>query len=271
MTEHVILALDKATPQGRAPAAGDTYLLPRSMHVAEGAQFISKVADGASAVAHHLDTENALSTSGSKLFSLSNNTTEKAYFDKDGALVQPGVGGSDNVAIGEGVLTLATAGTQNVAIGSFAMAASSLTSATRGNVAIGASALGAADGGEHNVVLGHQSGLRITFTDFNVMLGSQTNMGVSTGDTGSNNIFIGRRAAYDETGSGKLFIDGYGDRGDEATGRAESIIYGVMSATVGDQELHLNAKLLLSQIPTSDPANAGEVWNDSGTLKVSAG
>ena len=31
------------------------------------------------------------------------------------------------------------------------------------------------------------------------------------------------------------------------------------------------AKLILSNLPTSDPAAAGQVWNDSGTLKISAG
>ena len=30
-------------------------------------------------------------------------------------------------------------------------------------------------------------------------------------------------------------------------------------------------KMILSGLPTSDPTNAGELWNDSGTLKVSAG
>mgnify|MGYP000306601581 CR=1 FL=1 len=30
-------------------------------------------------------------------------------------------------------------------------------------------------------------------------------------------------------------------------------------------------KLVLSGVPTSDPVNAGEVWNDVGTLKISAG
>ena len=29
--------------------------------------------------------------------------------------------------------------------------------------------------------------------------------------------------------------------------------------------------VVLSNLPTSDPANAGQLYNDSGTLKVSAG
>jgi len=27
----------------------------------------------------------------------------------------------------------------------------------------------------------------------------------------------------------------------------------------------------VSDLPTSDPNNAGQLWNDSGTLKISAG
>jgi len=30
-------------------------------------------------------------------------------------------------------------------------------------------------------------------------------------------------------------------------------------------------KIMMANLPTSDPSNAGQLWNDSGTLKVSAG
>jgi hypothetical protein len=30
-------------------------------------------------------------------------------------------------------------------------------------------------------------------------------------------------------------------------------------------------KIIMANLPTSDPSNAGQLWNDSGTLKVSAG
>ena len=33
----------------------------------------------------------------------------------------------------------------------------------------------------------------------------------------------------------------------------------------------LTQKVILSNLPTSDPANAGQLYNDSGTLKISAG
>ena len=33
----------------------------------------------------------------------------------------------------------------------------------------------------------------------------------------------------------------------------------------------LTQKVILSNLPTSDPNNAGQLYNDSGTLKISAG
>jgi hypothetical protein len=33
----------------------------------------------------------------------------------------------------------------------------------------------------------------------------------------------------------------------------------------------LTQKVIMANLPTSDPTNAGQLWNDSGTLKVSAG
>jgi len=31
------------------------------------------------------------------------------------------------------------------------------------------------------------------------------------------------------------------------------------------------AVVMMSSLPTSDPSNAGQLYNDSGTLKISAG
>jgi hypothetical protein len=30
-------------------------------------------------------------------------------------------------------------------------------------------------------------------------------------------------------------------------------------------------KVMATDLPTSDPNNAGQLWNDSGTVKISAG
>lgn len=82
MTAYRPIALNTAAPDWRVPQSGDTYLIDRDVDI--NAKFISKVADGASAVAHEFDTENDLATSGAKLLSLKNNGVEKASIDKDG-------------------------------------------------------------------------------------------------------------------------------------------------------------------------------------------
>ena len=40
---------------------------------------------------------------------------------------------------------------------------------------------------------------------------------------------------------------------------------------VGDSSIDANGTVVLANLPTSDPTVAGQLWNDSGTLKVSAG
>ena len=84
MAEREILVLDESTPQIEAAQSGDTYLFPRDVHFADGIKLLSKAADGASAIGFEFDTENALSTSGSKLLSIKNNGSEKFGITKDG-------------------------------------------------------------------------------------------------------------------------------------------------------------------------------------------
>jgi BarA-like signal transduction histidine kinase len=43
-----------------------------------------------------------------------------------------------------------------------------------------------------------------------------------------------------------------------------------MSATL-DMNANSIANVYMSTLPTSDPASAGQLWNDGGTVKVSAG
>lgn len=79
----------------------------------------SAVANGASAVAYTLDTASTYSTAGAKLVSWKNNTTEKAYLDKDGMMVAPyfrlsAVGGLANCSSaleGEVIIGGSTGGT----------------------------------------------------------------------------------------------------------------------------------------------------------------
>ena len=32
-----------------------------------------------------------------------------------------------------------------------------------------------------------------------------------------------------------------------------------------------SGKVMATDLPTSDPSNAGQLWNDNGTVKISAG
>lgn len=44
----------------------------------------------------------------------------------------------------------------------------------------------------------------------------------------------------------------------------------ITDGSTGDGKLYAS-DLVLDSLPTTDPTNAGQIWNDSGTLKVSAG
>ncbi len=39
----------------------------------------------------------------------------------------------------------------------------------------------------------------------------------------------------------------------------------------GTVMLNESGKVMATDLPTSDPSNAGQLWNDSGTVKISAG
>ena len=82
--------------------------------------------------------------------------------------------------------------------------------------------------------------MRIQGQDFNTFIGFQVNQGIATGTAGSRNIYIGHKAGWDETGDDTLIIDN-ADRGSEALGRTDALIYGVMNATPSSQTLVLNA------------------------------
>ncbi len=63
------------------------------------------------------------------------------------------------------------------------------------------------------------------------------------------------------------------------TGGKKTFIYGKSSTKRninlpddnGELMINNNGKVMASDLPTSDPNNAGQLWNDSGTVKISAG
>ena len=49
-------------------------------------------------------------------------------------------------------------------------------------------------------------------------------------------------------------------------------IYGFYKAVIySDGPQELTGTLTLSGLPTADPVAAGQLWNDAGTVKISAG
>ena len=39
----------------------------------------------------------------------------------------------------------------------------------------------------------------------------------------------------------------------------------------GTLMINNSGKVMATELPTSDPSNAGQLWNDDGTVKISAG
>jgi hypothetical protein len=174
---------------------------------------------------------------------------------------------SKNVLIGQGAGELLPAGAEkNVILGQDAVDGTS-NAGVDNNVIIGNAAAGTTSGSfASNVIVGTDAAIRVSGALSNVIIGSTAAQQLTGGDdntvigpwtatvgltTGSSNIFIGHDAAYDETGSNTLIIDN-ADRGSEAAGRTDSLIYGIMSATAADQTLTLNASVSISETLTVD-------------------
>jgi len=50
-----------------------------------------------------------------------------------------------------------------------------------------------------------------------------------------------------------------------------SVVNLTATGLVSTDDLTASGTVILSALPTSDPTVAGQLWNDTGTLKVSAG
>lgn len=166
----------------------------------------------------------------------------------------------------------------NVAIGRNA-----LTSVTTGDytTAVGTNCGQSVVGGTANSLFGYQCGLNLTSSQ-NSLFGYQTGANISSGNThtaigyealkaittASGCIGVGFKAGTYETGGNKLFIDAL-DRTNEATGRTDSIIYGVMNSTASSQELYLNSKLFARHLTSATKTNC--LYYDTSTKEISYG
>jgi hypothetical protein len=150
--------------------------------------------------------------------------------------------------IGRSAGIAATTGIKNTVVGS--LSATSLSSGAN-NTVVGQGAATALSIGSDNVVIGYRAGRAIA------------------GD--SNSVFVGAYAGRYETAGSALYIDGL-DRGNEADGKLESLLYGVFNSNPASQTLRVNAITNITQKlrigDTTAPTYALEV---AGVTKTESG
>jgi len=101
--------------------------------------------------------------------------------------------------------------------------------------------------GTNNTALGDQAGENHTSGGTNTYIGAQSGQVASTG---SGNVHLGFFSGGQNTLDSRLIIDNQ-DQGSEANEITDSIIYGVMSATVASQTLRFNASVGVGVTPTA--------------------
>lgn len=176
---------------------------------------------------------------------------------------QNNTSGSNNTSIGKEACGFISYGNNNSALGYEAIRGNTSGS---GNSGLGRRALYANQAGSNNVAAGNEAVLFLNGGSSNVALGYQAGKNEPNGTdslvTANNSIFIGAQAKGVESSTNQIVI------GDSAIGLGSNTTVLGSTATTQTQ---IFGGIVLPGLPTADPVNAGELWNDSGTLKVSAG
>lgn len=215
-----------------------TEIVNGNRNIAIGADSMFQAADCDDCVAIGFGTMN--NNSGSVNLGIGTRALYKASGNNNVAIgSDAGYGittGWDNIAIGTGSVYNLKTGKNNVGIGTYALRGATNSDQSNYNVAIGYGAaqnIGRYSG--NNVVIGANAAASLSGADYCIVIGS------------------GQNVAADE--NYQLNIGG--------------LLMG--SLATGAAYLTVNGGLVLPNIPTSDPGVAGRVWNDNGTLKISAG
>lgn len=178
--------------------------------------------------------------------------------------------GKFNIGIGYTAIPALTTGEHNVCLGYGAM--SSSETATY-NVAIGFGTLYKNSNGRENVCIGTNAGSGAEKRSFigNVCIGMQTGAAWTAGVVYST--YIGAFAGDNVTKGNYNICIGYQARAKSPTASYQlnigNLIYGDM--TDGQKYAEIDGGLQINALPTADPGIAGRLWNDNGTVKVSAG
>lgn len=173
--------------------------------------------------------------------------------------------GDSNNAFGASTLESNTTGNNNCAFGS-----SALRNNTTGknNSAFGQVALFSNTNGENNSAFGRKALWRNTTGKYNCAFGEDA---LHANIDGSSNVAIGFQAGFYETGSNHLWIDNSA-RGDLNDAQKKALIYGKFDNSTDNQMLTFNAQtIFMHYIPTYDPIEKGQLWNNNGVLCISNG
>jgi len=98
---------------------------------------------------------------------------------------------------------------------------------------------------------------------------SPTNNG--NGDlTVDGDLTVGGAVVYDDIGTVNLTVSGNVSFDGTETGDQDFSIAGDVRITIDSDEVNFNGtQIFMNNLPTSDPGNSGQLWNDAGTLKIS--
>ncbi len=251
MAKREIVTLNESTPQLEVPQTGDTYQLPRDVAFTTGV-LKSEVANGAAAVAFDFDTDNAFSTTGAKLASFKNSGVEKIAFNKDGSVVF----GAD---LPNQSLTYSTSSGYEATL-----------STLYGFKFVGyisASSDKNSDSGAGRASFGID-GLLFEPLTKDIKIEFRENWGYDQAVkklyiTGAGN-WAG--ATTNLLGGDVIISGGKGSSGSSGNAHGGNVeIKGGTGYGTGH-----NGYVMMTNLPTSNPSVTGALWNDSGTLKVSA-
>lgn len=269
------MALNKNTVGSRNVAIGNVALqsnISGHRNIAVGNYALSYNTFGNDNIAIGADAlfvnTTGLSNIGIGLSALSYNTTGNYNIGVGRNSLNANTSGVGNIGIGQLALGLNQIGNNNIAIGTDAVRktndsnnvgigqASLYNTIGKSNTAVGDNAGHGSVGSvsySYNTLIGCQSGANLAAgADTNTLIGYQAGDNITTG---ARNIIIGSVNADSATGNDQLNIGG--------------LIKGNMA--VGSKNVELLGGLKLSAIPTVDPHVAGQVWNNSNVLTVSAG
>lgn len=154
-----------------------------------------------------------------------------------------------------GVTLANNSGTSNTFIGSGA--GGGTHTGTHGT-ALGVNAMGGSSSGIQSTAFG-SSALWVNTGNFTTGVGYQSGYT----NTGADSTFIGWRRGYGNTTANRI----------EIGNRHGALIEGTRATTAALSTLVLNADDIQigADLPTSDPGVARQLWNDAGTVKISAG